>query len=206
MFSARSGRGLGVGGAILVVTGLAARRGVSGSESRLFRAVNGLPDEAFRPIWVPMQYGTFATVPILVAAALAKRQVRAGIALGAAGTGAWYLAKSVKPLVGRGRPASLVPGAKLRGSEEGDLGFPSGHAAVSAALTVAMWHALPTAERWALAGLCGIVSFARLYVGAHLPLDVVGGSALGLLVGSAVTLIGGGSAPSRSVRTGPCGA
>src|SRR5690348_879468 len=99
MFATQSERGLGVGAAILVATALAARRGASDSESRFFRSVNRLPDQAYGPIWVPMQYGTFATVPILVAGALAKRQLRAGIALGAAGTGAWYLAKFVKPLV-----------------------------------------------------------------------------------------------------------
>jgi undecaprenyl-diphosphatase len=109
--------------------------------------------------------------------------------LGVAGTGAWYLAKAVKPLVGRGHPVGLIAGAKVRGSQEGDLGFPSGHAAVSTALTVVLWPGVPPAGRRALAGLCGIVSFARLYVGAHLPLDVVVGSALGLAVGSAITAL-----------------
>ncbi len=73
--------------------------------------------------------------------------------------------------------------------EEGDRGFPSGHAAVSATLTVI---ARPyVADGWgvSLAALSGFVPFARLYVGAHLPLDVVGGSALGLAIGSAVNLL-----------------
>jgi undecaprenyl-diphosphatase len=34
---------------------------------------------------------------------------------------------------------------------------------------------------WALAG---VVALARVYVGAHLPLDVVGGAALGVVVGT----------------------
>jgi membrane-associated phospholipid phosphatase len=142
-----------------------------------------------------MQYGTFATVPLLAAVALARRRPRVAMALAASGTAAWYLAKAVKPLAGRGRPASLLPGVHLRGSEEGDLGFPSGHAAVSAALTVVLWPDLPPAGRRALAGLCGIVSLARLYVGAHLPLDVVGGAALGVAVGSGVNAL---TARSRS--------
>ena len=161
----------------------------------MFGSINGLPDRAFPPIWVPMQYGTFATVPILAAAALARRQPRVAMALGASGAAAWCLAKAVKPLVGRGRRASLLPGVHLRGNEEGDLGFPSGHAAVSTALTVVLWPGLPSAGRRALAGLCGIVSLARLYVGAHLPLDVVGGSALGVAVGSGVNAL---TARSRS--------
>ncbi len=76
----------------------------------------------------------------------------------------------------------------MRGKEEGDLGFPSGHAAVSAALTVVAWPHVSDGWRVALAALSGFVPFARMYVGAHLPLDVVGGSALGLAIGSAVDL------------------
>jgi glycosyltransferase 2 family protein len=174
---------------VLVAAAVAARRGVGEAEVGLFRSINELPDRAFPSVWVPMQYGTFATVPIVAAVALARRRPRVAMALGTSGTAAWYLAKVVKPLVGRGRPASLLPGVHLRGSEEGDLGFPSGHAAVSAAMTMVLWPGLPPAGRRVLAALCGIVSLARLYVGAHLPLDVVGGSALGVAVGSRVNAL-----------------
>jgi undecaprenyl-diphosphatase len=37
---------------------------------------------------------------------------------------------------------------------------------------------------WATAGSVGI---ARIYVGAHLPLDVVGGMALGAMIGMTVS-------------------
>jgi undecaprenyl-diphosphatase len=36
-----------------------------------------------------------------------------------------------------------------------------------------------------------IVAFGRLYVGAHLPLDLIGGAALGVAAGSAANLIVG---------------
>ena len=39
--------------------------------------------------------------------------------------------------------------------------------------------------RAASVGLAATVAFARVHVGAHLPLDVVGGAALGVLLGSA---------------------
>jgi undecaprenyl-diphosphatase len=41
--------------------------------------------------------------------------------------------------------------------------------------------------------LSGFVPFARMYVGAHLPLDVIGGSALGISVASLVNLVFGAS-------------
>jgi undecaprenyl-diphosphatase len=84
----------------------------------------------------------------------------------------------------------LLANARLRGKEEGDLGFPSGHAAVSAALTTASWAYISGRERVLAVALAGFVPTARLYVGAHLPLDALGGSALGLAVGSAVNLAG----------------
>jgi glycosyltransferase 2 family protein len=181
--------GLAVGGVVLGVTGALARRGVSGGEARVFQRVNSLPDGAFPLAWLPMQYGNLGAVPTLAVAALARRRPRTALALGACGTAAWVLAKMAKPIVGRGRPATLLPDVRRRGSEnEKGLGFPSGHAAVSAALTLAVWPY--GAWRWRLASvaLAGFVPVARLYVGAHLPLDVVGGSALGVCVASGIRL------------------
>jgi undecaprenyl-diphosphatase len=180
--------GLAVGGVVLGVTGALARRGVTGAEARVLRRVNSLSVDPFPLVWLPMQYGTLGAVPTLAVAALARRRPRTALALGACGA-AWVLARRVKPMVGRGRPATLLPDVRRRGSEnEKGLGFPSGHAAVSAALTLAAWPY--SARRWRLVsiGLAGFVPLARLYVGAHLPLDVVGGSALGVCVASGVRL------------------
>jgi undecaprenyl-diphosphatase len=178
-----------VGGVVLPVTAAAARRGVTETEAGFFRLANELHDDAFHKIWLPMQYGTFATVPILAGLALAGHRPRLAAALGVSGTTAWALAKAIKPMVGRGRPGSALAGVRLRGKEEGDLGFPSGHAAVSAGLTLVAWPYI--SRRWRLLALtlAAFVPFARVYVGAHLPLDVVGGSALGMTIGSAVTIV-----------------
>jgi undecaprenyl-diphosphatase len=37
--------------------------------------------------------------------------------------------------------------------------------------------------------LGAVVLFGRMYVGAHLPLDIIGGAALGAIAGSVVNLI-----------------
>jgi membrane-associated phospholipid phosphatase len=169
-------------------TAALARRRVTPAEIRIFRMANGLPDEAYPVIWVPMQYGTLGTVPATAALALARRRPRLAVAIGVGGTAAWVLAKAAKPIVGRGRPANVLENVSVRGAEKGDRGFPSGHAAVSTALTVVAWPYASNGQRAALVALAGFVPFARLYVAAHLPLDVVGGSALGLAIGSAVNL------------------
>ncbi len=186
---------------VLVASGAIARRGVGRAEDRVFRVVNRLPDRAFGSIWVPMQYGTFGTAPALSALALVRRRPRLAVALLAAGSLAWVLAKAAKPMVARGRPGTTVQGAVIRGKEEGDQGFPSGHAAVSAALTTVALPYLSDAWRPLPLGLAGFVPLARIYVGAHLPLDSIGGSALGVAVGCVVNLgLGEAYPPGRARR------
>ncbi len=167
---------------------VASRDGIDERERALFHAVNDLSGLPHRAVWVPMQYGTFGTVFAVAGVAMAKRRQRlaAGLLLG--GTSAYVLAKATKRSVGRGRPANELEGVTIRGKEEGDLGFPSGHAAVSAALTTAAAPFVSTPVRALAAGLAAFVSFARVHVGAHLPLDVAGGACMGLAVSSAVNL------------------
>ncbi len=103
------------------------------------------------------------------------------------GTATWVLAKGVKRIVRRGRPAAVLPAVHVRGGAQSGDGFISGHAAISAALASGVVPLLPGAAPL-LAALAGTVAFSRIYVGAHLPLDVVGGAALGLVVNAAVEL------------------
>ena len=207
-WSTRDLAGLALGVGTFVGTAALARRPISRTEVQAFRTVNDLPGAAFPAVWLPMQYGTFGTVPVSAVLALARNRPRLALAIGVGGTTAWVSAKVLKRLVGRGRPANVVDDVLLRGVEEGDLGFPSGHAAVSAALTVVALPSVTGGWRWSLAALSGFVPLARMYVGAHLPLDVVGGSALGLAIGSAVNLLiptrpGGGEPDPEELPIGP---
>jgi membrane-associated phospholipid phosphatase len=186
---ARDVAGVVLGLGVLAGSAVVARRARSRTEIGLFRSANDLPDGAFVPIWSTMQYGTFGAVPVVAAAALIARRPRLAASIGIGGTAAWVTAKATKRVVARGRPASLIDGVEQRGAEEGDLGFPSGHAAVSTTMTVVLWPEVSEGWRWPLAALTGLVPFGRMYVGAHLPLDLVGGSGLGLALGSAINLV-----------------
>ena len=188
--------GLVIGSAVLLSAASAARKAVGDLERRAFRSINELPDRPYRLVWALMQYGTFGTVPAMAAVALVRRRPRQALGLAVAGTGAWAAAKGVKRIVRRGRPAATMGGVRLRGKEEGDLGFPSGHAAVSAALTMVAWSSAGPRWRATSAGLTVVVPLARMYVGAHLPLDCVGGSGLGLAIASAVNLAMGAPEPA----------
>jgi membrane-associated phospholipid phosphatase len=171
-----------------VTATFAARESISERERAIFRAANDLSQLPYRAVWVPMQYGTFGTVFGLAGLALVKRRPRLAVGLLLGGTSAYVVAKVTKRSVGRGRPASELEDVTIRGKEEGDLGFPSGHAAVSAALTAAAVPFVSTPVGALVAGLAAFVSFARMHVGAHLPLDVAGGACLGVAVASAVNL------------------
>jgi undecaprenyl-diphosphatase len=161
--------------------------------------VNEGPNFLYPPWWALMQYGTFITIPLATLIAVFMRRIRLAVELAVAGIGVYLFAKVVKEAVPRGRPGAVLDDVRLRGIGPEGLGFPSGHAAVSAALAFVLFAYLPRAWRWAFVVLGVIVSVGRLYVGAHLPLDVVGGAALGVAAGALVTFVGG--VPERGSDT-----
>jgi undecaprenyl-diphosphatase len=153
-----------------------------------FRAVNGLPDALFGPVWLVMQLGALGAAPATAAAALVVGDRPLARRLVVRGASAWLLAKVVKRVVRRGRPATFLADARVRGQAASGGGYPSGHAGVATAL---VGTALVSARRSAwplLAGAAVTVATARVYVGAHLPLDVLGGAGLGLSVDGALRL------------------
>ena len=169
---------------------------VEGFEASAFRLVNDLPSVPFPIVWVPMQLGNLLVVPAAVLAALAFRRWRLAAGLALAGAGVYVLAKVVKHFVRRGRPSGLLEDVTVRGAAPHGLGFVSGHIAVVTALAYVAWPWLPRWGRWAAGAAVAAVFLTRMYVGAHLPLDMVGGAALGLAVGALVRLLLG-------VPTGP---
>ena len=181
---------LGAGTAALLATAMAARRDrVGPCEAAAFRAVNGLPDSLYPPAWIVMQLGTLGAAPAAAGVAwLAGDRELAGRLL-ASGTGAWALSKAVKRIVRRPRPASLVPGTNRRGRDAAGLGYLSGHAAVAVALGAAALPRLGRAGRALTLSAVPAVGLTRIYVGAHLPLDVAGGAALGVVIDAAISLI-----------------
>jgi membrane-associated phospholipid phosphatase len=162
---------------------------ISGAEAAVFRAVNGPTLLPFVVVWPFMQLGNLVAVPVVAAVAAAFRRWRLAGAVLLAGAGVYVLAKVVKGIVPRGRPEALLEDVVIRGTAALGRGFISGHAAVVVALVVVAWPWLGRRGRIACAALAVAVCFARVHVGAHLPLDVVGGAGLGLAVGGLALLL-----------------
>jgi len=167
---------------------LASRSAIPAWEVDVFRFFNDWPDWLEGPTWPIMQLGAMVAVPVAAAVAWFfwhRWQPTAAVMLG--GLGAWALAKVVKELVERGRPADYLADVNLRPAWDG-LGFVSGHAATAVAIAVVVAPYLPRPWKmvlWALAGATGLL---RMYTAAHLPLDVIGGAGLGMAAGALANL------------------
>ena len=100
------------------------------------------------------------------------------------------LERVVKAMVSRQRPGTSTGGeVHLRGdvSATGES-FVSGHAVLVAAIAGLITPYLP--GRWKIVPwvVVALVMVTRVYVGAHNPLDVVCGAALGLVIAGVINL------------------
>jgi glycosyltransferase 2 family protein len=163
-----------------------------------FRLVNDLPGVLYPVVWTVMQLGNVLVVPVVAVAAALSRRYRLAVNLAVAGFGCYLLALLVKGLVQRGRPSQYLPDVTIHGPAATGLGYISGHAAVAVGLASVASPYLGRRARRVVWALAVAVCLSRLYVGAHLPLDVIGGAAVGWAVGATVHLLLGapGGSPS----------
>jgi undecaprenyl-diphosphatase len=188
-----------VGLLVLVCGCLIVRDGtVPAWEESVFRAINDLPDWLYPIVWPGNLLGALVIVPVVAVLALSVRQYWLAIAIVIAGVAKLVSERIVKATVSRERPAtSTGSDIEVRGdvSLSGES-FVSGHAILAAAVATVVAPYVPPRGRVALGLVVVFVMFARVYVGAHNPLDVVCGAALGVAIGAAINLALG--APRRS--------
>ncbi len=179
---------LGCGGLLLTAWPVDAG-GVTGAETAVFRLVNATTVLPFLLVWPVMQLGNVTVVPASTCLAAVFRRWRLAAELLIAGAATYAAAKVVKGIWPRPRPDGLLADVVIRGEAALGRGFVSGHAATVTALATVAWPWLRPRARAVLVVLVLLVCLARVHVGAHLPLDVVGGAALGLAVAGLVRLV-----------------
>lgn len=172
---------------LFLITADIASRGVDSLESSIFRAVNQLPEVSLPFFLLFSFFGSIGYALILAFYNIFKKRYIPALEYFLAGTLAYVIAYGLKLLEYRVRPELLLDNAAVRENAAATFGFPSGHVAVATALAIIMYQYVPSRYHRYITLSVVLVAMSRLFLGVHLPIDLIGGFSIGLVVGSALS-------------------
>jgi len=184
---------------ILIVTiFFASTESVSMAEQQAFEYINGL-SEGVAPI---MRFfdaiSSIVMVVILSLSLLITRRWRLSIEVFMAGFFALLTSTILTLFVERGPSREIIEAANLMVIDVYGFGFPSVNTTIAFAIATTLTAFVAQRTTIVLWTAATLVALSQLYVGSNLPLDVIGGIALGLLIGSIIRFVFGSPNFSRS--------
>lgn len=157
-----------------------------GLDEPLFRAANALPRVTGEALWSNLTLLGSGEVAAVLLLPLLHRRPRVLFALVLGALLLWAGTNPLKEIVEARRPHVLLDGVLVIGPAMRKNAFPSGHTGTAFALAVLVLltarHRLPRVLALLAAGA---VALSRLATGAHFPVDVAAGIALGWTAGLA---------------------
>jgi membrane-associated phospholipid phosphatase len=179
--SGRPGRTLALASAAVIGSYLAVRSGAGERFDALARrgVARGSP-RADRVVSIATDLGSVYGLAGVSAALAGSGRPRLGAQVGVAGLVAWTAAQCAKPLLYRQRPYEMGTAARLVSPPAGSS-WPSGHAAVAAAMTATVLPQLPRGGRIGAVVVTAAVGVSRLRVGVHHLTDVIAGFGVGVV-------------------------